>query len=120
MQNANYDTSKVLKKLGYDGIIDDNSEFKTYVAFNSNQIKSVDNLNPTKSDDIRYSLDSNGKTLSSQQQEFFKDSKVRDEQGRLLEVYHGTGTKITEFEKNSKTINGKKLGTGIYFTNNKK
>ena len=34
--------------------------------------------------------DSEGSTLTTEQQEFFKDSKVRDENGNLLVVYHGT------------------------------
>lgn len=34
--------------------------------------------------------DSNGSKLTKEQMEFFKDSKVRDENGNLLEVYHGT------------------------------
>lgn len=34
--------------------------------------------------------DSIGTRLSQEQQEFFKDSKVVDEKGRLLKVYHGT------------------------------
>lgn len=34
--------------------------------------------------------DSNGKILTSAQQEFFKDSKVRDKDGNLLVMYHGT------------------------------
>ena len=34
--------------------------------------------------------DSLGNELSKEQQEFFKDSKVRDENGNLLVVYHGT------------------------------
>lgn len=39
-----------------------------------------------------YSLkrDSEGNKLSDQQQEYFKNSKVRDEDGNLLVVYHGT------------------------------
>ena len=49
----------------------------------------------------QYSLKDNyGRTLSKEQQEFFKDSKVRDEQGNLLTVYHGTeGGGFTKFEK---------------------
>ena len=42
---------------------------------------------------FRYALpetDSTGETLSAEQREFFKDSKVVDENGRLLKVYHGT------------------------------
>ena len=34
--------------------------------------------------------DNKGRKLSQQQQEYFKDSKVRDENGNLLTVYHGT------------------------------
>lgn len=43
-------------------------------------------------ENIRYSdsMDSEGNPLSAEQVEFFKDSKVRDENGKLMVVYHGT------------------------------
>lgn len=44
-------------------------------------------------DDIRYSMptqDSEGRILSDGQMEFFKNSQARDEQGRLVPVYHTT------------------------------
>ena len=45
--------------------------------------------------------DSNGNTLTKEQQEFFKDSKARDENGNLLVVYHGTRkADFTEFKRN--------------------
>ena len=51
-------------------------------------------------EDIRYSTrDSEGNELSPQQQEFFKDSKVRDEDGNLLVVYHGTDAEFTVFDR---------------------
>ena len=34
--------------------------------------------------------DTAGRRLSAEQQEFFKDSKVRDENGNLIALYHGT------------------------------
>lgn len=34
--------------------------------------------------------DNQGRTLTKEQQEYFKDSKVRDENGNLLTMYHGT------------------------------
>ena len=41
--------------------------------------------------DTRYSLsDSDGKQLSPEQQEYFKDSKMRDENGNLKVMYHGS------------------------------
>lgn len=40
---------------------------------------------------VKYSLsDSDGKQLTKEQQEYFKDSKMRDEQGNLKVMYHGT------------------------------
>ena len=44
-------------------------------------------------------VDSDGNRLSEQQMEFFKDSKIRDEEGNLLRVYHGTDTSFTVFDK---------------------
>lgn len=43
-------------------------------------------------DNTKYSqeLDNEGRELSKEQQEFFKDSKVRDENGNLKVLYHGT------------------------------
>lgn len=64
----------------------------------------------------RYSLkeDSEGRELTEQQQEYFKDSKARDEQGRLLTLYHGT-TAYGEFTKFRRGRSGW-LGPGIYLT----
>ena len=46
-------------------------------------------------------VDNMGRTLSRQQQEYFKDSKVRDEKGNLQVVYHGTNNSgFTEFKRN--------------------
>lgn len=44
----------------------------------------------TKSSDIRFSIDSNGNELSLQQSEYFKDSKVRDENVNHMVTYQGT------------------------------
>jgi hypothetical protein len=43
------------------------------------------------SGDIKYSLsDNTGKALTNEQNEFFKDSKMRDENGNLMVMYHGS------------------------------
>lgn len=45
--------------------------------------------------------DSTGRELSEGQQEFFKDSKARDDDGRLVRVYHGTrNANFTVFRRN--------------------
>ena len=60
-------------------------------------------------ENVKYSLsDSDGKQLSKEQQEYFKDSKVRDENGSLKVMYHGTPNgNYTVFK------------AGTYFTDNK-
>ena len=43
--------------------------------------------------------DSEGNTLTAEQQEFFKDSKVRDKKGNLMVLYHGTTANFNTFKK---------------------
>ncbi len=89
------------RKNGNDGIIVKNvidnprgtqRPIDTYIAFRPEQIKNTDNTNPTADPDIRYSLtkDSDGNELTAEQAEFFKDSQMRDEGGRLKPMYHGS------------------------------
>ena len=69
---------------------------------------------PQESDSVKRSdekfsdRDSDGHQLSQEQQEFFKNSKVRDEHGNLLVMYHGTpNATFTTFR------------SGSYFTEHK-
>lgn len=41
-------------------------------------------------------IDSQGNKLTAEQSEFFKNSKIRNKQGELLVVYHGTSTKFKD------------------------
>lgn len=43
--------------------------------------------------------DTSGNELSAEQQEFFKDSVVRDSKGNLMVLYHGTTANFNEFKK---------------------
>jgi DNA-binding ferritin-like protein (Dps family) len=108
------DYAQRAKEQGYDGVIFknivDNGGYSNgsegastvAIAFNSNQIKSTANAKPTGDADIRYSLsDSNGRELSKEQAEYFKDSKAKDENGSLKVVYHGTrNADFTVFKRN--------------------
>ena len=85
--------------MGYDGIthigggrVNPNGErHRVYIAFQPEQIKSVDNAKPTDNPDIRYSLsDSDGNKLTKEQAEYFKNSKMRDADGNLKVMYHGS------------------------------
>lgn len=60
-----------------------------------------------ESGDVKFSMrvDSEGRKLSEAQQEFFKDSKVRDEEGRLLTVYHGSDKEFFVFDRTKARAN---------------
>lgn len=69
---------------------------------------------------IRFSLkDSEGQTLTEQQAEYFKDSKVRDSEGNLLVVYHGTNSDFYTFDKGRVGKGIDQFGAGYYFTTEK-
>lgn len=116
------DIVDIIKDLGYDAINIYEEGKSNYIVFNPNQIKKVTNEKPTSNPDIRYSLsetptkDNQGRTLTKEQQEFFKDSKVRDSKGRLEVMYRGdSGDKtINIFDKN-KSKKSNLYGTGFYF-----
>ena len=80
---------------------------------------STDSITATD-DDVKYSIrgtDSEGNKLTAAQHKFFKDSKVVDEQGQLLVMYHGTGTTINEFQESFTGQGNDQYGSGFYFTN---
>ncbi len=119
------------KQNGYDGVIFKNivdiggfgnvkSELATVaVAFDSNQIKSVANENPTTDADIRYSLsDNQGNAVAPAMQKRLADSKARDENGSLKVLYHGTyNGDFSIFDKSKGSVEGD-FGSGFYFTDN--
>ena len=76
------------------------------------------------SDGKRFALDvdSEGTQLTESQQEFFKDSKVRDSEGKLLVVYHGTPDgKFYEFSYDKAgMVGGSQHGYGFYFSDSER
>lgn len=98
-----------------DDSISKGSENVKYSAFNEEVAQQLAGEDREK---VKFSAedttDSTGRELTAQQREYFKDSKVRDEQGRLLTLYHGT-TAYGEFTKFRRGRSGW-LGPGIYLT----
>ena len=78
---------------------------------NKNSNKQLEN---SKQSSFSMEKDNLGRKLTKEQQEFFKDSKVRDENGNLLVVYHGTDTKFTIFNYDYLGKNGTANGKGFY------
>ena len=65
--------------------------------------------------------DSEGNELTKEQAQFFKNSKVRDKQGRLLVCYHGTKSDdFSEFKYDQSKQTGTNYGKAFYFTTNYK
>ena len=60
------DVSKYIRDLGFDGVIVDAYGTKELIVYESNQIKLTTNHNPTKSEDIRFSLKANGENISGE------------------------------------------------------
>ena len=123
-----------LEKLGYDGV---NNGDEEYIAFYPEQIKLISNEQPTASEDIRYSAgsslqtndalkkasqgvytDTKGHELSAGQKRFFQNSKIRDNEGRLKVMYHGSPASFTIFDKKKAKSSGY-YGRGFYFTDSK-
>jgi len=86
---------------------------KAFDSANKNQSESVKNSIPEQ---MPNDTDSEGNKLSKGQAEYFKDSKVRDQNGNLIPTYHGTPNNFTVF---SRTANSLNYGNGLFwFSNN--
>lgn len=78
--------------------------FKNYQDFKNKQAESR-----------KQTTDSKGRTLTVEQLTHFKDSKMRDENGNLKVMYHGTSADFNEFDITKAKSSGT-LGKGFYFT----
>lgn len=63
--------------------------------------------------------DNKGRNLSKEQQEYFKNSKVRNENGKLLTVYHGSNSEFTIFDTKKSGQASKESKVGFWFTETK-
>ena len=93
-----------------------NDAIKEFYASYSDIVK-TETIKPykkIKNTDTKYTVahDSEGNPLTAKQNDYFKDSKVRDENGNLLVVYHGTPERFNIF----KSGYGGLYGAGMYFT----
>lgn len=104
-KTVNQDVISALEKKGINYTIYDNAGDNARTDI----IKSLDG--------IKFSLkDSEGNILSEGQREFFAGSKVRDDEGNLLVVYHGTMSgEFTVFDASYANVEGD-MGAGFYFS----
>ena len=92
-----------------------NSIFKKIRNVNSFSEKFQKTSTSRKSIDV----DSDGNSLTAEQVEYFKDSKVRDENGNLLAMYHGSKADATVFKKEY-ISSWNMFGKGYYFTSSER
>lgn len=119
-----------LREKGYDALmLEDMSQV---IVLNANQIKDVENKTPTKDQDINFSMKDEGGQIEAADpveskafSAWFGDwkhgegSKVVDNNGDPLVVYHGTGTTIEEFLPEFTGQGNDQYGSGFYFTTDK-
>lgn len=72
--------------------------------------------NAQELDNSSFSFDNKGRQLTKAQQEYFKNSVVKDEKGNLKVVYHGTPFDFNKFSYDFAGANGTSLGKGFYLT----
>ena len=92
-------------RLGYDGIVE---EFKPgqfqYVAFSSEQIKSIDNKKPTSNPDIRYSLPNITENMAEDERyEILKNATILVESDNLSEAYADKINSLAELGEKAKS-----------------
>lgn len=108
---------EVFRKHGYDGIVYPNAfegAGESYMVFDPNQIKSVfnDSFDPNNPN-ILYQIDE----ATPEFREWWQDSKVVDEEGKPLRMFHGTPSReqIEAFDP-EKIGTWNLYGKGFYFT----
>lgn len=96
-------------KFDYNSYLGISGDPKNLVPYKSDGSQDTEKRNQNrKHGEIRFELphkDSNGNTLSSKQLDYFKDSKIRDDDGNLLVVYHGTSENFTVFDRTKSRAN---------------
>ena len=128
MSDTDYFESKPRRAVGFDEIrrvlLPEGTSEQLIKALDRNKIEYAfydDNKSRSaliaQMDDVQFSRkDSEGKTLTEQQAEYFRDSKVRDSEGNLLVVYHGTMSgEFTVFDASRANVESD-MGAGFYFS----
>lgn len=110
IQSGNFNTSTAnnIPQSGNNVNSNTSSATKYSIPINKNNTQKLDNSS--------FSFDNKGRKLSKEQQEYFKDSKARDENGTLKVLYHGTPNDFTKFSYDKLGTNGTLLGKGFYLT----
>lgn len=95
--------AETIENMGYDGLThvgggrfnsNDTNSHRVYVAFESNQIKNVDNLNPTDNPDIRYSLSEEGKLVDDKGNDVTLEASNTGNHNSLMAIHNLSEAKL--------------------------
>lgn len=93
------------------------------IAYESSSDSTVPQQAEEVKENVRYSSrntrDSDGNQLTEDQARYFENSRVRDDEGNLKVVYHGSPAIFTEFSADFMGTHGSAEGQGFYFTDYK-
>lgn len=93
------------------------------IAYESSSDSTVPQQAEEVKGNVRYSSrntrDSDGNQLTEDQARYFENSRVRDDEGNLKVVYHGSPAIFTEFSADFMGTHGSAEGQGFYFTDYK-
>ena len=99
----------------YDGFIarmypNQDNQAREYAVFDNSKIKMLEDV--LAADDAAI----NSPKLTPEQEAYFKDSVVRDENGNLMPLYHGSNSKFTVFDSNKGGQSNGMAKVGHWFT----
>ena len=114
--NRNF-ISAIDKAAGLDGVdgneylLNTNDELRSGLTYN--RVNAPKALETTLSD---ADMAVNSARLTPEQEAYFKDSVIRDENGNLMPLYHGSNSKFTVFDSSKSGQSNKTAKVGHWFT----
>jgi len=106
-----------LKNSPYDGFTarmypNQDNQAREYAVFDNSKVKMLEDV--LAADDAAI----NSPKLTPEQEAYFKDSVIRDENGNLMPLYHGSNSKFTVFDSSKGGQSNKTAKVGHWFTPN--
>ena len=104
-----------LRDSQYDGFMarmypNQDNQAREYAVFDNSKVKMLEDV--LANDDMAV----NSAKLTPEQEAFFKDSVIRDENGNLMPLYHGSNSKFTVFDSSKGGQSNKLAKVGHWFT----
>lgn len=111
---TNLDLDK-LANSQYDGFTarmypNQDNQAREYAVFDNSKVKMLEDV--LANDDAAV----NAAKLTPEQEAYFKDSVIRDENGNLMPLYHGSNSKFTVFDSSKGGQSNKTAKVGHWFT----